>query len=277
MHRVLIRAGLYVAAVTAVPHGTPHNDPATPLAHTKNGTYAGVYSPSYNQDFFLGIPYAQPPVEDLRFRNPQTMASSWEGAKEATAYSPACVGYGSSQMGYEISEDCLYLNVIRPAGVSPGEKLPVVVWIHGGGFVQGSGVDLRYNMSFIVQQSQQMEQPMMAVTINYRLSAFGFLQGYDVDANDARTGGNWGIRDQRLALQWLRENICAFGGMLSSWLGSRHRLTRMTQVTPTRSPSGDRAPARDPSACKSRPTTVEMTSSSAPRLWNPETPSSTAT
>jgi carboxylesterase type B len=90
----------------------------------------------------------------------------------------------------------------------------VAVWIHGGGWVQGSGVDLRYNMSFIVQQSQEMEQPIIAVTINYRLSAWGFLQGFasgEGQLEDA--GSNWGFRDQRLALHWLQENIRAFGGL----------------------------------------------------------------
>ncbi|KAK5164871.1 uncharacterized protein LTR77_009535 [Saxophila tyrrhenica] len=195
-------------AVAAIAAAVPHEH--CPLAQTRNGTYEGVYSPEYDQDFFLGMPFAQPPVNDLRFRNPQSLNTSWHGSQPAVEYSPACVGYGSSQMGYEISEDCLYLNVIRPAGVGPKQKLPILVWIHGGGFVQGSGVDLRYNMSFIVQQSQQMGQPIMAVTLNYRLSAFGFLQGYD--EQDASAGGNWGVRDQRLALHWIQENVDAFGG-----------------------------------------------------------------
>lgn len=101
------------------------------------------------------------------------------------------------------------MNVIRPAGFSRDEKLPVAVWIFGGGFVQGSGVDKRYNMSFIVQHSVEIGQPMIAVTINYRLSAWGFLQSEEV-----RTSGssNFGLRDQRLALHWLNENIGAFGG-----------------------------------------------------------------
>lgn len=208
----VFKAALFVATVAAIPHGKPHYAKDDPTACTKNGTYEGVHSPEYNQDYFLGIPYAQPPVQDLRFRNPQSLETSWSDSKSATQYSPACVGYGPSQIGYNISEDCLYLNVVRPAGHAPEEKLPVIVWIHGGGFVQGSGVDLRYNMSFLVQQSRQMEQPILAVTLNYRLSAFGFLQGYDADGEDASTGGNWGIRDQRLALQWIHENIAAFGG-----------------------------------------------------------------
>jgi len=184
-----------------------------PIVHTQNGTYAGRHSIEYSQDFFLGIPYAQAPTGDLRFRNPRSLNTSWSHVRPAVEYSPACVGYGSSQMGYNVSEDCLYLNVIRPARASPKSKLPVAVWIHGGGFTQGSGVDLRYNMSFIVQQSQEMEQPILAVTINYRLSAWGFLQGYPEEGEQGNTiGSNWGFRDQRLALHWLQENIATFGG-----------------------------------------------------------------
>lgn len=101
--------------------------------------------------------------------------------------------------------------MIRPAGnhSSQDHKLPVAVWIHGGGFVQGSGVDLRYNLSFIVQESAALGQPILGITLNYRLSAWGFLQGREVqEAGDT----NVGLRDQRLALHWIRENVAAFGG-----------------------------------------------------------------
>jgi carboxylesterase type B len=188
---------------------------SAPIAETCNGTYAGLHSSTYNQDFFLGIPYAQPPINDLRFRNPRSLDQSWKGHHKAETYSPACVGYGPSQTGYAVAEDCLYLNVVRPAGVAAGSKLPVAVWIHGGAWVQGSGVDLRYNMSFIVNQSQEMGQPIVAITLNYRLSAWGFLQGYDDGSNSSSlsdSGSNWGLRDQRLALHWIQENIHAFGG-----------------------------------------------------------------
>jgi len=108
-----------------------------------------------------------------------------------------------------VAEDCLYLNVVRPAGYESG-KLPVAFWIHGGGFYQGGGVDQRYNVSFMVQNSVNIGKPVIAVTINYRLSAWGFLSGSEelVDAGTL----NLGLRDQRLALQWVQENIEAFGG-----------------------------------------------------------------
>jgi carboxylesterase type B len=211
-----------------------------PLAETCNGTYTGVYSPGYNQDFFLGVPYAQAPVNDLRFRNPRPLTSSWKGNRRADTYSPACVGYGPSQAGYDVSEDCLYLNIVRPSGIDAGANLPVAVWIHGGGWVQGSGVDLRYNMSFIVQQSQQQGQPIVAVTLNYRLSAWGFLQGYANAGNGSSldAGSNWGLRDQRLALHWMQENICAFGGQHQPCQGMTSSLLIVRQVILPKSLSG---------------------------------------
>jgi carboxylesterase type B len=120
-----------------------------------------------------------------------------------------CYGYGSDQWNYQVSEDCLYLNVVRPAGYE-NETLPVAFWIHGGGFTEGGGVDQRYNTSFMVQNSVKIGKPIVAVNVNYRLSAWGFLSG----SEELKESGalNLGLRDQRLALQWVQENIAAFGG-----------------------------------------------------------------
>jgi carboxylesterase type B len=196
-------------ALLAVVHSCIAAD--LPTVTTLNGTYTGVYSDLYDQDFFLGIPYSQPPVGDLRFRQAQSLNSTWTGTRNATEYSPECIGYGSDQwvLGNIISEDCLTLNVIRPAGASPASKLPVGVWIYGGGQVQGGNRDPRYNLSFIVQQSVYSRSPFIGVSINYRLQAWGYLFGKEVmEAGSA----NMGIRDQRLALHWIQENIVAFGG-----------------------------------------------------------------
>lgn len=103
-----------------------------PAVNLQNGTYVGLHSATYGQDFFLGVPFAQPPLGDLRFRPPQPLNSTWEGTRNATAYYPECVGYGGDQIGYEVNEDCLALNVIRPSGYE-GQLLPIGVWIHGGG------------------------------------------------------------------------------------------------------------------------------------------------
>ncbi|CAK7207917.1 hypothetical protein SEUCBS139899_010732 [Sporothrix eucalyptigena] len=179
---------------------------SAPTAAVKNGTYSGVFSPGYKQDFFLGIPYAQIPA---RFRHAESLNSTWEGTHQATAYPPHCIGYGGDQVGYAVSEDCLYLNIVRPAGIDATAKLPVAVWIHGGGLQMGGSADRRYNLTFIVENSIEQGTPMIGVSLNYRLSAFGFLSG-----QQARDAGvtNIGFHDQRLALRWVHENIAAFGG-----------------------------------------------------------------
>ncbi|KAF2721693.1 carboxylesterase family protein [Polychaeton citri CBS 116435] len=180
-----------------------------PTVHVTNGTYQGRYEPSYNTDYFLGIPYAQPPTGDLRFRVPRSLDTAWKGTRNATEYSPECYGYGLDTLsqGNHVSEDCLTLNVVKPRGV--GDHLPVLVWIHGGGFVMGGSADNRYNQSFIVQQSVKAGMPIIAISINYRLSAWGFLYGTEIQ----ETGQTMlGLRDQRLALRWIQENIAAFGG-----------------------------------------------------------------
>ncbi|KAH8884560.1 alpha/beta-hydrolase [Thozetella sp. PMI_491] len=177
-----------------------------PVVAVKNGSYSGVYSPEYNQEYFLGMPYAQPPA---RFSLAQVLNTSWTDTRAATTYPKHCVGYGSDQIGFEVSEDCLYLNVVRPAGISDSAGLPVAVWIHGGGLFMGGSADQRYNLSYTVQNSVELGTPIIGVSINYRLSAFGF-----VSSREALEEGvtNLGFRDQRLALHWVNENIEAFGG-----------------------------------------------------------------
>lgn len=127
----------------------------------------------------------------------------------AKAYPPSCVGYGSDNIGYTLAEDCLFLNVIRPAGIDSTADLPVAFWIHGGGLYMGGSQDRRYNLSFIVDNSVELGTPMIGVSINYRLSAYGFLMGSE--ALEAGIANN-GFRDQRLAMRWVNENIAAFGG-----------------------------------------------------------------
>ncbi|KAK4547273.1 hypothetical protein LTR36_000928 [Oleoguttula mirabilis] len=181
---------------------------STPTVAIKNGTVTGEHNAAYNQDYFLGVPFAQPPVGELRFRNPQSINATYNSTLAATSYAPECVGYGGDQIGYPVSEDCLYLNVIRPAGYE-NESLPIGVWIHGGGLFEGGTRDERYNLSFIVDNSVQIGKPIIAVSIAYRISAWGFLQSQEVSGSG---NTNMGLRDQRLALHWLQENIAAFGG-----------------------------------------------------------------
>ncbi|PNS17192.1 hypothetical protein CAC42_7246 [Sphaceloma murrayae] len=179
-----------------------------PVVNLKNGSYYGVRQANYSQDLFLGVPFAQPPIGDLRFANPEPLDQSWSGAWPATDYAFECIGYGGDQIGYQQSEDCLYLNVVRPSGYE-NQSLPVAVWIHGGGFSMGGAVDRRYNLSFIVDNSVKIGKPIIAVSIPYRLGPFGFLYSNEVQAAGQT---NIGLRDQRLALQWIQENIGCFGG-----------------------------------------------------------------
>lgn len=184
---------------------------SAPAATIKNGSFTGLHNPTYNQDLFLGIPFAQPPLGELRFHIPVSLNTTWQGTRSATEYSSECYGYGGDDwvLGNPVSEDCLTLNVIRPAGVTADAQLPVGVWIYGGGYFNGGSLDPRYNMSFIIQQSVEMGKPFIGVSLNYRLHAFGFLFGSEI----LKAGvTNLGIRDQRLALQWIQENIGAFGG-----------------------------------------------------------------
>lgn len=107
---------------------------AAPKANLAIGTYIGRHSTEYGQDFFLGLPFAQPPVGPLRYVAPQSLNTTFDEPRNATKYGPECIGYGFDQwiLGNYISEDCLTLNVIRPEGYSVGDDLPVAVWIHGG-------------------------------------------------------------------------------------------------------------------------------------------------
>ncbi|PSR81083.1 carboxylesterase family protein [Coniella lustricola] len=200
--------GINLAAASVIPRNVTTNAPTVAL---KNGSYYGVYSSQYDQDYFLGMRFAQAPVGDLRLRQPQSLNNTWAGLQNATTYQPECIGYGSDQwvLGNYISEDCLSVNVVRPAGVDTTAKLPVAVFFNPGGYYEGGNSDPRYNMSFIVQQSMEMGTPFIAVSPNYRLSLYGFM--YSQEVVDAGVT-NLGMLDQRLALHWIQENIEAFGG-----------------------------------------------------------------
>ncbi|KAI3582705.1 Alpha/Beta hydrolase protein [Fusarium oxysporum f. sp. albedinis] len=178
---------------------------ASPKATTLNGTYVGKNLPGWDQDAFLGIPYAQPPVGNLRFKWPQSLDSSFKEERTATEYGDSCMQYTQN---WTMSEDCLSLNVIRPAG-KPKKLLPVLVWIYGGGLYAGSSADPQYNLSGIVKVSQDIKEPILAVSFNYRLGMWGFLQNFSLLKEG---NANAGLLDQRLALRWIQENIEAFGG-----------------------------------------------------------------
>jgi para-nitrobenzyl esterase len=152
---------------------------------------------------YKGIPYAKPPVGELRWQAPQP-PDPWTTPRRALAYGPSCPQADSAldrdKETLNQSEDCLYLNVWSPAQ-DTDQKLPVMVWIHGGGLVQGSGAKAFYDGTCLARRG------VIIVTINYRLGAFGFFTHPDLGQR-----GNWGLLDQIAALQWVHENIAQFGG-----------------------------------------------------------------
>ena len=160
---------------------------------------------------YKGIPYAAPPVGDLRWKPPQP-AKPWEGVRPCIEYGPACPQTDimwtmlGEKKPEKLDEDCLYLNVWTPAK-SPDDKLPVMVWIHGGGFTLGWSYQRDYDGTALARKG------VVLVTTNYRLGPFGFL-GHPLLSKESERGvsGNYGYLDQIAALRWVRDNIAAFGG-----------------------------------------------------------------
>ncbi|KAF4447703.1 hypothetical protein F53441_8798 [Fusarium austroafricanum] len=157
------------------------------------------------------MPYAQPPVGPLRFSAPKPLDKAWKGARSAAEFGWMCIGYGSDtqSLGNPVNEDCLTINIVRPSGVEAGDDLPVGLWVHGGSYVNGGSRDPRYNLSYIVDQSVKEGKPIIAASINYRVSQWGFLFSEEMQKEGA---GNLGFKDQRMAMKWLQDNVAAFGG-----------------------------------------------------------------
>lgn len=161
---------------------------------------------------FKGIPYAKPPVGPLRWRAP-VPPEPWDQPRAMTDYGPSCPQPRASMGGWDRhvfpihqSEDCLYLNVWTPAK-APSDRLPVMVWIHGGGFVQGSGSMRFYDGQNLARRG------VVVVTLNYRLGPFGFFNHPALQTeSDDGSAGNYGLRDQIAALKWIQDNIAALGG-----------------------------------------------------------------
>jgi para-nitrobenzyl esterase len=177
-----------------------------PTVNTASGTLRGVKEGDVS--IYKGIPYAAPPVGEYRWRPPQPV-SPWEGVRDASEFGPNCAqgGWGAAPgtIREGSSEDCLYLNLWTPAGVKPGAKLPVMVWIHGGAFVGGSGSGSSGN--------EFARQGVILMTINYRLGRLGhFAFPALSQENPEEPGGSYAFMDQIAALKWIQENIAAFGG-----------------------------------------------------------------
>ncbi|KAJ3512776.1 hypothetical protein NLJ89_g3326 [Agrocybe chaxingu] len=212
----LFTIAFHVLSTLAVPLAAPS---ITIDGATFKGTASGT------TEKFLGVPFAQPPIGNLRYRLPQPITYS-AGTYDATEYGPACgqqvvrlpvegiVGDVANSIVetafgkiFPDDEDCLTVNIVRPKGTLPTAKLPVVAWIFGGGFQLGSAS--MYDGGVIVDRSLELSQPVVYVSMNYRLTAFGFLASKEV--KDAGVG-NLGLHDQRQALRWVNKYISLFGG-----------------------------------------------------------------
>lgn len=174
-----------------------------------HGKVSGVFDDTIGVHSYKGIPFAAPPVGDLRWRAPQPV-QAWSGTREAVRFGPRAMqlslfgdmNFRSSGM----SEDCLTLNVWTP-DPSACAQLPVLVTFYGGGFLAGDGSEPRYD------GAQMARRGIVAVTVNYRLNIFGFLAHPELSAESPHHGsGNYGFLDQHAALLWVRDNIAAFGG-----------------------------------------------------------------
>src|ERR1700739_2524817 len=173
---------------------------------TESGTVSGVRANGLS--VYKGIPFAAPPVGDLRWR-PPVHAASWSGTRKADAFAPACMQVGVSMPGETppaVSEDCLYLNIWTPAKTAH-DPLPVIVCIYGGGYINGSASMPLYWGDRLAQKG------VIVVTIAYRLGPLGFLALPELTRESPqRSSGNYGLMDQIAALGWIQRNIAAFGG-----------------------------------------------------------------
>lgn len=197
-----------------------------PSAVVKNGTVIG--SSLGNVESFKGIPFALPPTGSLRLKPPQSITASYpSGTFAATGVPKACPQFFSQvdttdvpadvlgellmspllQVATDTGEDCLTLNVQRPAGTTASSKLPVVFWIFGGGFEVGS--TQMYDGTPLVAESAALGHGVIYVAVNYRVGGFGWLAGKELQADGST---NLGLKDQRKGLEWVAENIAAFGG-----------------------------------------------------------------
>jgi para-nitrobenzyl esterase len=152
---------------------------------------------------YRGIPFAAPPVGDLRWRAPQP-AAKWEGVRQTTKFGPKPIQ--GSRNGPDMSEDCLYLNVWTPAK-SSNDRIPVLVWIYGGGFGGGSTSEPNYSGEKLAKKG------VVLVSIAYRVGQLGFLAHPELSAETTNhVSGNYGLLDMVAGLQWVQKNIAAFGG-----------------------------------------------------------------
>lgn len=205
MKKLIIGLAIIASCNTQAQQKVAQVAAADPLVQTALGTLLGATDGLV--DSFKGIPYAAPPVGEFRWRPPQPV-TPWEGTRKAKEFGPSCAqaGWGAAPgtIAAGSSEDCLYLNVWRPAGAKMGAKLPVMVWIHGGGFTGGSGNTSGDGFA---------KQGVVLVTINYRLGRLGHFAFPALSKeHPEESKGSYAFMDQIAALKWVQQNISSFGG-----------------------------------------------------------------
>lgn len=173
------------------------------VVKTKNGDVKGAVENGIVA--WKGIPYAEAPVGNLRYKNPMPV-KSWQGTLDATKFKSVCPQFdGLLTYGETKNEDCLFLNIWSPA--ADGKKRPVMFWIHGGGFMSGSGSSDMYDGSVLAKKGD-----VVIVTINYRLGPLGLLYFKNIAKGNDVFENNLAIKDQIMALRWVHDNIASFGG-----------------------------------------------------------------
>ncbi|WP_420139156.1 carboxylesterase/lipase family protein [Sphingomonas sp.] len=208
-----MRLARMTAAAMVLAIAPVHAASGGPLVKTASGTVEGVAAASGSSvQIFRGIPFARPPIGQNRWREPQPV-QRWSGVRSADQFGPRCMQKRLwDDMFFRspaASEDCLYLNVWTPADLHArsAAKLPVLVYIYGGGFLAGDASEPRYDGAAMASQG------IVVVTLNYRLGIFGFLAHPELTAESRHhASGNYGLMDQAAALAWVRKNIARFGG-----------------------------------------------------------------
>ncbi|MGA3190271.1 MAG: carboxylesterase family protein [Bryobacteraceae bacterium] len=197
--RKLFTIGIALAAVAA----------AADLVKIQDGSLEGTVNSDSSVRIFRGVPFAAPPVGNLRWQPPQSV-QHWSGVRKADEFGGYCVqGKVFADIlprSKEMSEDCLYLTVWAPTKPA-SRRLPVYVWFYGGGFAAGSGDEPRYDGESFAKRG------IVVVNVNYRLGIFGFFSHPELTKeSEHKASGNYGLLDQAAALQWVHQNIAAFGG-----------------------------------------------------------------
>src|SRR5450432_2306782 len=178
-----------------------------PIVKTANGVLQGIQVSGISM--FKGVPFAQPPVGDLRWKEPLPV-KNWEGVRKADHFAARAMQlpvFSDMQFRSDaVSEDCLYLNIWTPAKTGK-EELPVLVYFYGGGFIAGDGSEFRYDGESMARRG------VISVTVNFRLGVFGFMAHPELTKESVHhASGNYGLMDQTEALRWVKKNIAAFGG-----------------------------------------------------------------